>query len=66
MQETTLKIQGMSCNGCRTAVERTLKRVEGVLDVKVSLESNEAVVKGTADYETLAAAIEKAGYRVQR
>ncbi len=66
MSEITLRIQGMSCNGCRTAVERALKRVGGVEDVNVSLERNEAVVKGTASYEELASAVEKAGYQVQR
>ena len=65
MSEITLRIQGVM-QRLSDAVERALKRVGGVEDVNVSLERNEAVVKGTASYEELASAVEKAGYQVQR
>ena len=41
----TYKITGMSCNGCRTHVEKTLSGVEGVTGVSVDLE------KGAAEIE---------------
>jgi len=34
----TYKIDGMTCNGCRNHVERTLSKVEGVTNVAVDLE----------------------------
>ncbi|WP_067149003.1 heavy metal translocating P-type ATPase [Pseudotamlana agarivorans] len=40
----TYKIQGMSCNGCRSHVEKTLSEVEGVSDVSVNLEKAEATI----------------------
>lgn len=41
----TYHIQGMSCNGCRSHVEETLSKVEGVTGVEVSLEKAEAVIQ---------------------
>lgn len=62
----TLKIQGMSCGGCRAAVEGALKKVPGVLSAAVSLEKAEAEVeydeKKTAPGE-LRAAVERAGFK---
>lgn len=41
----TYQIQGMSCNGCRTHVEKALKTVEGVTAVSVDLNNAEAVIE---------------------
>ncbi|MBO0343128.1 heavy metal translocating P-type ATPase [Flagellimonas profundi] len=41
----TYHIHGMSCNGCRSHVEETLSKVEGVNAVEVSLEKAEAVIQ---------------------
>lgn len=41
----TYHIQGMSCNGCRSHVEETISKVEGVTGVEVSLEKAEAVIQ---------------------
>lgn len=64
--KTVIKIQGMSCNGCRAGAENALRRVPGVLSAEVSLERAEAAV----DYDEkkaapgdLRAAIEKAGFK---
>jgi len=63
--KTTINVKGMSCGGCRAAVENALKKVPGVLSAAVSLEKAEAAVefdeKKTALKE-LRAAIEKAGF----
>lgn len=40
----TLNITGMSCNGCRTAVERSIKLLDGVKAVSVDLDQAEARV----------------------
>jgi Cu2+-exporting ATPase len=41
----TYKISGMTCNGCRSHVENTLKEVEGVSKASVDLEKAEAVIE---------------------
>jgi len=42
-----LKIEGMSCGHCVSAVTNLLREVEGVDYVSVSLGSGEAAVKGS-------------------
>lgn len=41
----TYHIQGMTCNGCRTHVEQTLSKVEGVTNAIVNLEKAEATIE---------------------
>jgi copper chaperone CopZ len=64
MQETTLEIGGMTCDGCVRAVERRLKSLPGVKGVRVDLKGNQAEVKhepATLPAD-LAAAVGKLGY----
>ena len=67
MESVTLKVKGMTCEGCVAAVERVLGALDGVGRVGVSLERGEATVEfdrarvATADLRT---AIEDAGYEV--
>jgi copper chaperone len=68
METTTLKIGGMTCQGCVASVTRVLEAVNGVSDAQVSLEANEARVTYDAGKTSLAAlsqAIEDAGYDVR-
>ncbi|MCB0373138.1 MAG: heavy metal translocating P-type ATPase, partial [Muricauda sp.] len=41
----TYHIHGMSCNGCRSHVEKTLSNVDGVDSVEVNLEKAEATIE---------------------
>jgi heavy metal translocating P-type ATPase len=41
----TYHIHGMTCNGCRSHVEETLVKVEGVSKVSVNLEKAEAIIE---------------------
>jgi Cu+-exporting ATPase len=41
----TYHIHGMTCNGCRTHVEETLSKVEGVTNPTVNLEKAEATIE---------------------
>lgn len=41
----TYHIQGMTCNGCRSHVEQTLSKVDGVTHVSVNLENAEATIE---------------------
>ncbi|WP_261664944.1 heavy-metal-associated domain-containing protein [Deinococcus sp. Marseille-Q6407] len=61
-QLTTLKIDGMSCGHCVTAVDKALRGVDGVQDVKVSLEEGRASVRGQADRAAMVAAVAEEGY----
>ncbi|MGN2391907.1 heavy-metal-associated domain-containing protein [Pelomicrobium sp. G1] len=67
MQTVTLKVKGMSCQGCVKSVKSVLEGIDGVGSAEVSLEKGEARVEydpmRTND-EALRAAIEGAGYEV--
>lgn len=61
-----LKVQGMTCGHCEGAVEKALGAVPGVdRVVRVSRESEEAVVEGNADPKALVAAVEEEGYSAE-
>lgn len=49
----TYNIQGMTCNGCRSHVEQTLSKVDGVTNASVSLEKKEAVIVMDNHIETV-------------
>jgi copper chaperone len=64
MQETIIKIEGMSCGHCKAAVEKALKAVAGVETAVVDLEKKQAVVTGNAAMAAMREAVEDAGYEV--
>jgi copper chaperone len=64
MSETILNVEGMKCMHCKMAVEKALKEVPGVTEVKVDLEKKQAQVEGAADKAVLTKAVETAGYKV--
>ncbi|NLB17961.1 MAG: heavy-metal-associated domain-containing protein [Syntrophomonadaceae bacterium] len=64
MGDTVLKIEGMTCNHCKMAVEKALKGVPGVDDVKVDLAKKEAVVTGSPEWAAMVKAVNEAGYKV--
>ncbi|MGM0432656.1 MAG: heavy metal translocating P-type ATPase [Spirochaetota bacterium] len=61
-----IKVNGMTCNHCKMAVETAVKSVDSVEDAVVSLEHNEVVVTRSSDgneaVEKIRAAIKDAGY----
>jgi copper chaperone len=58
-----LKIEGMSCGHCVSAVREALAAVPGVHQVtEVSLERGEAIIEGEADLPALIAAVQEQGY----
>lgn len=66
-QTVTLNVTGMSCNGCRTSVENSLKKLEGVKNVSVTLQPGEAVVTYDASQlsvDDLKGRVVAAGYGV--
>lgn len=63
---TTIKIKGMSCNHCATAVTKALAAVAGITNVTVDLGAGTASydAAGPVDSALVQAAIAKAGYEV--
>jgi copper chaperone CopZ len=61
-----LTIGGMTCDGCKAAVERVVGRVPGVTRAAVSLAAKRLEVEGDPDPAAVRRAIEKAGYTVER
>jgi copper chaperone CopZ len=61
-----LQVDGMHCQGCVDAINDKVKRVDGVVDCRVSLEQRQAdvAVRETATGPEVRKAIEKLGYKV--
>jgi copper chaperone len=67
IQTITLKIAGMTCQGCARSVSRVLRGVKGVASAEVALESAEAMIAFNPEQVTpaqLKAAVYEAGYEV--
>lgn len=62
----TIKISGMRCGHCTAAVSKALNAIEGVSEVVVDLEKNEASYTESkpVSLETIKAAITKIGFEV--
>lgn len=66
MNRASLKVEGMTCEGCAALVKKAIRSVPGVLAVEVDYQKGQAVV-GTepccpVPREGILAALEKAGY----
>ncbi|MBR6902879.1 MAG: heavy metal translocating P-type ATPase [Clostridia bacterium] len=55
-------ITGMSCAACSARVQKAVSAVEGVEDCQVNLLTNSMTVKGSAETDTIIAAVRAAGY----
>ncbi|MDQ0159544.1 copper chaperone [Alkalibacillus salilacus] len=65
--ELTLKVQGMSCDHCKQAVQGALKELDGIASVEVNLDSGNVDVtydEDTVGKEEMEEAIEEQGYDV--
>ena len=63
-QTVVLKIEGMTCNHCKMAVEKALQTVPGVDEAVVDLEKKQATVIGSAKREAMVKAVEEAEFTV--
>ena len=65
MDRITLKVGGMTCNGCVASVTRVVRALPGVTSADVSLADGSATVEfdpGRTTAEQIKRAIEMAGY----
>jgi copper chaperone len=61
-RDYVFKIEGMSCGGCVTAVEKIVRRVDPQAQIKVDLAAARAEVATQASHEAVSEALTKAGY----
>lgn len=67
MEQTTIEVTGMSCDGCERNVIEAVEALEGVSSVTADHESDEVRVEhdpSTVDADALGGTIEDAGYDV--
>ena len=62
--QTTIGVRGMSCGNCVKHVDKAVRGVAGVQDVRVDLASGQVTVTHApgADVEAMVRAIDEAGY----
>ena len=68
-EELTLKVTGMTCGGCESAIRRVLSMVDGVTAATASHQDERVTVSydpHKASREKIVGAIEMAGYSVAR
>ena len=58
-----ITVLGMSCSACSSAVERAVKKVEGVETATVNLTQKLLVVEGEFDYNKIVKAVKNAGFK---
>lgn len=66
-QEETFMVEGMHCAACSAAVERILKKQEGVVDAQVNLVSEQVVIRylGSRNFSEWEKAVEKGGFHLK-
>lgn len=67
MKKLKLNIDGMHCASCVSNIERSVKKVDGVKTVAVSLLTKKAIVDAddSVSIDALKVAVGKAGYKVK-
>jgi cation-transporting ATPase V len=66
-RELALDVRGMTCGSCVTRVERALRSQAGVLEARVNLATEQAVVRladHAAPFEALRGAVKSSGYDI--
>jgi copper chaperone len=61
-QQTEIRVGGMSCQHCVTAVDKAVRTVPGVTGAVVDLQAGLVTVEGAFDRAQVVDAIKKAGY----
>lgn len=66
MKKLKMTISGMHCGSCAGNIERSLKKVEGVKAVSLSMMTNKGIVEteDKVSEEELKKAVSRAGYKV--
>ena len=59
-----IKVQGMKCQHCAGSTKKALESIDGISNAQVDLDKGEVSFDGSADMETIKAAVSKAGFQV--
>jgi len=61
-----ITIEGMHCVSCSSNVERSLRKIEGIKEVSISLMTKKAIIETEGDIseEDIKKAVARAGYKV--
>jgi len=60
---TKIKVEGMTCNHCKTNVEKGIEKLEGVTDVKANINNGEVLIEGeNFDLEKIQKEVNDLGY----
>ena len=65
--QVSLKVKGMTCEGCENAIVTSINKLEGIQEAAASHKEENAVVSfdsGKTDVEAISQAITSAGYEV--
>ncbi|MDI3508480.1 MAG: copper chaperone [Clostridiales bacterium] len=67
MAQMVFSVKGMSCDHCVKNIEKAVKTLDGVDDVRADLDTKEVTVKYSGDVngEDIKKAINDAGYNVE-
>ena len=61
---TTISVEGMTCNHCKSTVENNIHAIQGVEEVTVDLQSGEVRIGGNGvNIEKVAARVKELGYQ---
>ncbi|TSA34792.1 MAG: heavy metal-associated domain-containing protein [Porphyromonadaceae bacterium] len=61
---TTISVEGMTCNHCRTTVENNISAIKGVEEVTVDLQSGKVKIGGNdVNIDKIAARVKELGYQ---
>ncbi|MGC8555288.1 MAG: heavy-metal-associated domain-containing protein [Candidatus Acidulodesulfobacterium sp.] len=65
MKKIKIEVGGMTCEHCVARVNKFVKNVNGVTDVKTSLKENQSYIETNDDVsvDSIKSAIEDAGYK---
>ncbi|GKZ11979.1 hypothetical protein ANS017_33630 [Paraclostridium bifermentans] len=66
-KQIDIKIEGMTCQSCAKAVERGIKKLDGIKSVNVNIATDKATIQydgSKVKLSQIKGAIEKAGYKV--
>ncbi len=65
MKKIKIEVGGMTCEHCVARVNKFVKNVNGVIDVKTSLKENKSYIETNDDVsvDSIKSAIEDAGYK---
>lgn len=63
------QVHGMSCTGCEAVIEETLKKLDGIGEVKANFSKNVLIVvydPGRINYGKMRATLKKVGYSIEK